>query len=130
MFLQAWWEPILAPLLGALGTALTGLLSILLFRVIAWIKGKSKNERFNEAVERVAEVVDAAVKMMNQKFVDQMRKDGKFDKEAQKKAFDEVFEIVKHMLTDEIKDVLLGTFGDIEEYLKLIIEQTVANLKK
>lgn len=82
------------------------------------------------AIERVAEIIDAAVKVINQNFVDQMKKDGKFDKDAQRKALEEALKIAEAMITDEVRDIIKDNFGDVNEYLRAIIEKTVANLKR
>ena len=124
-----WWEPIVTPLLGVLGTALAGLLGALIFRATAWINKKIGNDEIATAINRVGEVVDATVKLINQKFVDQLKKDGKFNKEAQKKALQEAIKTAKAMITDEVADIIRDYFGDFETYLVAMIEKTIANLK-
>ena len=116
-----WWEPIVAPLLGVLGTALAGLLGALIFRATAWINKKIGNDEIAAAINRIGEVVDATVKLVNQKFVDQLKKDGKFDKEAQKKALQEAIKTAKAMITDEVADIIRDRFGDFEMYLIAMI---------
>ena len=124
-----WLEPIITPVLVALGTALAGLLGNLIFKAAAWINRKTGNEQVANAIDRVALVVNAAVKSINQSFVDQLKKDGKFDKEAQEKAAREAFNLTLGLLTDEIKDIIEENFGSLEKYLKAIIEATVASSK-
>lgn len=124
-----WWEPIVAPLLGVLGTALAGLLGALIFRATAWINKKIGNDEIAVAINKLGEVVDATVKLINQKFVDQLKKDGEFNKEAQEEALQEAIKTAKAMITDEVADIIKDHFGDFETYLVAMIEKTIANLK-
>ena len=124
-----WWEPIVTPLLGVLGTALAGLLGALIFRATAWINKKIGNDEIAAAINRMGGVVDATVKLINQRFVDQLKKDGKFNKEAQEKALQEAIKTAKAMITDEVADIIRDHFGDFEIYLIAMIEKAVANLK-
>ena len=77
----------------------------------------------------MGEVVDATVKLVNQRFVDQLKKDGEFNKEAQKKALQEAIKAAKAMITDEVAEIIRDHFGDFETYLIAMIEKAVANLK-
>lgn len=129
LLLQAWWQPVLAPVLTALGVALAGLLSTLIFKITSWVNKKLGNEKIADAIERVAEVADVAVKIINQSFVDQMKKDGLFDKDSQKRALKEALQISKELISEEVIEIIKDNFGDFEKYLIGIIEKTVADLK-
>ena len=77
----------------------------------------------------MGEVVDATVKLVNQRFVDQLKKDGKFNKEAQEEALKEAIKTAKAMITNEVADIIKDHFGDFQTYLVAMIEKTIANLK-
>ena len=58
----------------------------------------------------------------NQTYVEALKKEGKFDAEAQKIAFDKTFSAVITILCDDAYDYLSEAIGDLEEYITNRIE--------
>jgi hypothetical protein len=74
----------------------------------------------------LAETIAACVVATNQTYVDSLKEQGKFDAEAQKKAFSMTFEAVKATLTEEAEKYLQEVLGDLDIYIKNYIEAEVA----
>lgn len=123
-------DAILTPILAAVGTALAGAITFGITRLIALINRKIGNEKLARAVEIIGDIVIAAVETTNQRFVDDLKKEGKFNKENQKLAFEMTLATVKQMLTEETEKILREAFGDIEVYIATLIEQFVSNIPR
>ena len=61
----------------------------------------------------------------NQTYVDALKKQGKFDAEAQKEAFNLTFDAVMAVLSDEAKHYLASIYGDLTTYITTRIEAEV-----
>ena len=64
----------------------------------------------------------------NQTYVNTLKAEGKFDKEAQDKAFAMTYNAVMDILTEDAKEYLASIYGDLSLYLvKRIEAEVVAN---
>ena len=61
----------------------------------------------------------------NQTYVDSLKAQGKFDAEAQKKAFNMTLTAVLSILNDEAKEYLTAVYGDLNTYITKQIEAAV-----
>ena len=93
-------------------------------------KNKIKNENIKETLNRVTDIIVAAVETTTSTYVKQLKAENLFDAEAQKKAFDMTYDTVKRQLTAESSIIIEEVFGDVEAYLTSKIEQFVEELKK
>lgn len=123
-------QEILNILLSALGIIVTGLASFVVAKVTQWINSKIKDKKAAELANGVLTVITNAVKTVYQEFVEALKKEGKFDAEAQKAAKDKALAIIKAGLTAEFTEFISSTFGDIDAYLANQIEVILYNLKK
>ena len=94
------------------------------------IRAKTKDAKIHKYINICEEVVSSSVKMVSQTYVDALKEDNFFTKDAQKEAFDRAMNTAKEMLTDEAKEVLTEAFGDLNTYLTAKIEAKVADTKK
>ena len=70
------------------------------------------------------------VTAINQTYVDELKKQGKFDLEAQKEAFKKVYENVLASLSEDVYVYLDEIMGDLNTYIINQIEATVKEQKK
>ena len=70
-----------------------------------------------------------SVQSTAQTYVDELKKNGNFDKEAQKAAFEKAKNAALAMLSDGAKKTLEELFGDAEQYVSAQIESTVRSMK-
>ena len=113
------------------------LLGIVTFYIVQFIKTKTEelnannsNEVLNKYIEMLSNTICECVIATNQTYVDSLKKQGKFDIEAQKKAFEMTYNSVINILTDEAKVYLTSIYGDLTAYITNMIEAEVNKNKK
>lgn len=120
------FEQLLLTVLTAVVSGLSTLIGLWFKRLADNVKAKTKNEKVNEVLYRVRNLVKDAVLTVQQTFTEQLKKDGKFDKEQQKIAFQKAIDIILANLTEEAKDILNEIYGDIYKWLEVQIESIIA----
>lgn len=93
------------------------------------LRKKIKDEKLARLISRVENIVSKTVILVNQTYVDALKEEGLFDKEAQKAAFEMCKEKVLAMLNDEAIVAIADTFGDYEEWIRTLIEAYVRENK-
>lgn len=126
----------LALLYQILEVCIIPLLGVLTAFAIKFIKTKSTeiqnkvdNDTANKYIAMLADTISACVIATNQTYVEALKKDNAFTKEAQQEAFDLTFNAVMDVLTDEAKEYLTALYGDLSAYITNKIEAEV-NLNK
>ena len=66
-----------------------------------------------------------AVLTTTQTYVEALKKEGIFNEEAQKQAFQKTYDAVMKMLTEEAKKYITASVGDLETYITNKIEAEV-----
>jgi hypothetical protein len=126
LFEQEWFVNLLGVLATAIGAGLSTLIGLWFKRLADNVKAKTKNEKVNEVLYRVRNLVQDAVLTVQQTFTEQLKKDGKFDKEQQKIALQKAIDIILANLTEEAKDILNEIYGDIYKWLEVQVESIIA----
>jgi hypothetical protein len=129
IFETEFFKNLLAAVALALGTALSTLIGMLFKRLTDWVAEKAKGQKYKRTLETIETSIRSAVLMVQQTFVDNLKKEGKFDSEAQAKALELAVKTAASQINDEMKKVIEELFGDIEEWLKTQIEAFIAYLK-
>ena len=93
------------------------------------LRKKVKDEKIARLLTRVENIVKQTVILINQTYVDALKEEGLFDKEAQKAAFEMCKDKVLAMLNDEAIVAIAETFGDYEEWIRTLIEAYVRENK-
>ena len=103
---------------------------------IKWIKAKEEeilvkvdNDTADKYISMVAQTITDCVIATNQTYVEALKKDNAFTKEAQKEAFQRTLDAVLAVLSDDAKEYLAALYGDATAYLTTRIEAEV-NLQK
>lgn len=94
------------------------------------LKEKTKNETEIKYLEMLDKTICEAVLATTQTYVEALKKEGKFDEEAQKIAFTKTYEAVMALLTAEAKKYLETAVGDLQTYVNNKIEAEVKLTKK
>ena len=88
------------------------------------------NSRFAQnCLQNAANAVVSAVQYVNQTYVDALKEQDKFDADAQRIAYDRALAAAKKALTQETITFIKETFGDLDSYLKPMIEAQVRSQK-
>lgn len=113
------------------------LLGIITVYIVQFIKTKTKelnsnnsNEVLSKYIEMLSNTICECVIATNQTYVDSLKKQGRFDAEAQKKAFEMTYNAVIGILSEEAKVYLASIYGDLTAYITNMIEAEVNKNKK
>lgn len=119
-----------------LEVCLIPILGVLTAFVVKWLKAKEEeilnkvdNEVADKYISMVAQTITDCVIATNQTYVESLKKQGSFDAEAQKVAFQKTLDSVLAVLSEDAKEYLAELYGDATAYLKTRIEAEV-NLQK
>lgn len=108
------------------------LLTILTIYIIKIINSKVKeinnshdNEMAAKYIEMLGQTVVDCVLATSQTYVESLKQQGKFDKDAQKIAFEMSYNAVIEVLSDDAKEYLSTIYGDLNAYIVHLIEAEV-----
>lgn len=113
------------PLLGVLTTYLVKYITVKMEE----IQVKTENEKMDKYLSMLTETITSCVIATNQTYVEALKKEGKFDLEAQKVAFEKTKNAVLGVLTAESQRYLTAAVGDLNLYISQQIEAAV-NIEK
>lgn len=83
----------------------------------------------NKYIDMAEDAVYKAVMETNQTFVDALKKESNFTKEAQAEALNKAIDTAKANITEEAKKVLIEAYGDLNKYLTTSIEALIRTTK-
>ena len=113
------------------------LMGVLVVYLVQYIKAKGNeisanvdSELASKYILMLTTTISDCVVATNQTYVEALKKEGKFDKEAQLKAFQMTYDAVMDILTDDAKEYLANFYGDLTLYLTKRIEAEVVANKK
>lgn len=108
------------------------LLGVLTMYLVQFIRKKSQeitdktdSELADKYIKMLTDTITTCVIATNQTYVESLKKQGKFDAEAQKEAFKLTYNAVMSVLTDEAKNYLTSIYGDLTAYITSRIEAEV-----
>lgn len=120
------WQNILWTILSIVGTAI---ISWLAERLISFLNDKISDSKIAKLLTSVVNVITNAVKNTYQTFVEELKYNGEFTKEKQEEALNKAKEMIMTQLTNEGKEYIQSTFGDIDAWVTSKIEATIYDLK-
>lgn len=114
---------------SALGAIVTGLLSWLTTLLVNWLNSKIKDQKLKTFMTKFTELVSSCVNALTQTTVDELKKAGKFDKEAAENIKAECIKLIGGQLSEDMKKFIEENFGDVEEYISTQIENFIYTSK-
>ena len=105
------------------------LISIAGAKLIQFINSKIKNNKAADLLTTATTIVINAVRSVFQTYVEALKKEGSFNKDAQIIALNKAKDIALTQITDEVKDYLVTTYGSLDTWLDTNIEATINILK-
>lgn len=118
-------EVCIIPLLGVLTTFLVKYLQKKSDELI----NKTESDIEKKYIEMLTETISACVLSTQQTYVEALKKTDMFTKEAQQKAFQETYNNIINILSDDCKEYLGMVFGDLQGYIQNKIEAQVKQNK-
>lgn len=119
------FEICIFPLLGIL----TAYICQLIKAKMVEIAEKTDNDLFDKYNFMLTDTITSCVIAVNQTYVDTLKKQGRFDLDAQKEAFKRVYEQVLEILKGDAYDYLNEVYSDLNGYITSLIEQQVRKYK-
>ena len=114
---------------SAVGVIITGLLSWATTALVSLLNSKIKDTKAKKWATDIAQIVMNSVMTITQTYVDNLKKENAFTKEAQQEAFRKCLELVQTQITPELKTYIEDNFGDMQVYLKTQIEAMIKSFK-
>lgn len=110
---------------GIMGPAILALLTWVGNSVKGWLKNKIKTSKYNTFLGTINDIVFNAIYCVSQTYVDDLKKDGKFDKEAQQIAKEKAYAIICTQLTPQLQKFIQENFVDVKEFIMNLIEAKI-----
>lgn len=127
------WETIAPQLFTLVIFPLIGILTVVLIAFLSAKKKQIKENTDNELLHKYIDMLDKTivecVLTTTQTYVESLKKQGAFDAEAQKKAFEETYSNVMLILSTDAVEYLQEAMGDLQTYVFNKIESTVLTSK-
>ena len=115
------FELCILPILGILTKWLVNFIQ----NKIAETNAKTNNELTQKYLTMFGNTVTQCVLATNQTYVEALKKEGKFDLEAQKKAFEMTKDAILMILQGEVLDYISEIISDLDTYIDEQIEANV-----
>lgn len=112
-------------IIGIVGVIVSGLGIFFTYLINRFIK----NDELKQIMNSLKELVKSAVLDIQQTYVDELKKNGAFDYEAQKRAVEKCLDTIKANMPLKVETWLKSNFKDIEGYLRTLIEAQVKLIK-
>lgn len=124
------WLPLLYQILEVCVIPLLGILTAYIVKFInaksAEIQNKVDNDTADKYIAMLDDTICACVVATTQTYVEALKKENAFTKEAQAEAFNLTFNAVMAVLTDDAKTYLSEIYGDLTAYITNKIEAEVS----
>ena len=115
------FEIVIFPLLG-IGTIY--LISLIKAK-IQELKQQKDDALYHKYLTMLENTIISCVLATTQTYVEGLKKEGKFDAEAQKAAFEMTYQNVMNILADDAKEYLQSAIGDLQTFVNNKIEAEV-----
>lgn len=116
-------------LFTAIGTALTGLLTWLVSLATSWISSKIKDKNAAAILTSIMNITTNAVQATYQSYVESLKGTDAWTKEAQENALNRALNTIKEQLTEGATKFIKDNYGNVEDYIRTLIESILYQLK-
>jgi hypothetical protein len=124
------WLPLLYQVLEVCIIPLLGLLTAYIVKYVnaksAEMQAKVENDKADKYIAMLDDTICACVIATSQTYVEALKKENAFTKEAQLEAFDKTFNAVMKVLSEDAKKYLTEMYGDLTIYITNKIEAEVS----
>ena len=125
LVLEKLFELIVFPVISIAGIYLIYLISV----KIKELKQRTKDDTTKKYLDMLDETISSVVLATTQTYVEALKKENKFDVEAQQKAFKMTYDTVMKLLTEEAVKYITESVGDLNTYVTNKIEAEVKTSK-
>lgn len=93
--------------------------------IFKYVKLEINNSKLSQAIDIVIDVVDK----INQTYVDNLKNDGMFNKDAQQRALNLAIIESEKLMTNEIAQFIQKNYGDLDEWITTKVEAYIKQSK-
>lgn len=122
-------QDILNAILSGAGVIISALCAWCASMLTKWLDSKIKDEKMKNFLSKMNSIIIDAITAVYQEFVEQLKKEGKFDDEAKVQAKQKAMDIINSQMTTEMKKYIQENYGDIEKWINQKIESVIYELK-
>ena len=98
-------------------------------KIGSYINLKITNEKASKNLSEASNIVLNSVKTVFQTYVDELKKEGTFDKERQTYAFNKARIIALEQMSEEVKTFIETNYGSLDSWLQTEIESSILKIK-
>ena len=98
-------------------------------QLIKLINSKIKNQEASKLLSDATSIVLNAVRTVTQTYVDTLKANGSFNKDAQLVALNKAKDIALSQMSSDLKDFINANFGDVQLWITNQIEASINLLK-
>lgn len=88
-----------------------------------------ENAKVREALDKIKNIVFDSVNYVNQTYVEGLKSEGKFNKEAQQHALILAKSRAIDLMNEQMKHILALEYDDVDKYITTIIESIISQQK-
>lgn len=123
-------------ILTLLAAVLTTAISVATPYVVTFLKKKgvqiseqTQNSKASKYINEATDAITTAVTAVSQTYVDALKKDNAFTKQAQLEALNRAKDTAISIMSEEAKEFIANAYGDLTTYLTAKIEENVRQQK-
>ncbi len=116
---------VLTPLL----IAISSFIIAFLHKQTIELQEKIKDEKVKGLLNTANGIVEQAVTTVTQTYVDGLKSEGTFDKDAQNEAFNKAKDSINTLFTQDIVNAIQNNYGDFDEWITTKIEESISKNK-
>jgi len=105
------------------------LISLAGTKLVQLINSKINNNKAASLLSTATLIIVNAVRSVFQTYVEALKKEGKFDEQSQKIALLKAKDIALSQMTEDVKEFISSTYGDLDSWINTSIEATINTLK-
>lgn len=93
------------------------------------LQERVKDEKVKDLIETANSIVEQSVTAVTQTYVDSLKADGVFDKDAQDIAFNKAKDSIYTLFTQDIINAIKDNYGSLDEWITTKIEESISKNK-
>ncbi|MCX7923013.1 MAG: hypothetical protein N3B21_13535 [Clostridia bacterium] len=93
------------------------------------LEAKTNNDTLKKFIDLAENIIETTVTAVSQTFVDDLKKNGTFDKASQAEAFEMAKQKILSTISENVKQTLISLYGDLDQYVDSRIEYYVRKVK-
>ena len=122
-------QPLLIDLVAAVIIAVGGFVIAFIKQKTKDLKARTNNDITDKYIDLAFEAITTSVLSVQQTYVHELKKAGKFTKKLQTEAFNMAKNKALKIMDDSVKETINYVFGDIEEWIESKIEENIYIIK-